>query len=130
MPFDPNIPLEFTLADAAQMRAQFNGLKDLIDAVSGITAVQVDGVTTLPAGSQATVSLQLTGNTLHFTFGIPEGPPGSQGEPGIQGPPGTNAPNSNAVSTLGQGADGSYNQTQMQALLDKMDELINALRVV
>jgi hypothetical protein len=32
------------------------------------------------------------------------------------------------VSTLGQTADGSYNQSQMQSLLDKMDELINVLR--
>ena len=36
--------------------------------------------------------------------------------------------NSNGVSTLGQGADGSYNQTQMQDLINKVDELINALR--
>jgi len=32
------------------------------------------------------------------------------------------------VSTLGQGADGSYNQSQMQDLINKVDELINALR--
>jgi hypothetical protein len=36
--------------------------------------------------------------------------------------------NSNGVSTLGQGADGSYNQSQMQDVLNKLDELINALR--
>jgi hypothetical protein len=36
--------------------------------------------------------------------------------------------NSNAVSTLGQGADGNYNQGQMQDVLNKLDELINALR--
>ena len=36
--------------------------------------------------------------------------------------------NTNAVGTLGQGADGSYNQSQMQAVLDKLDELINAMR--
>lgn len=36
--------------------------------------------------------------------------------------------NSNGVSPLGQSADGSYNQMQMQAVLDKLDELINALR--
>lgn len=32
------------------------------------------------------------------------------------------------MSTLGQGADGSYNQIQMQDVLSKLDELINALR--
>ena len=35
---------------------------------------------------------------------------------------------SNSVSTLGQSADGNYNQTQMQDVLNKLDELINALR--
>jgi hypothetical protein len=32
------------------------------------------------------------------------------------------------VSTLGQGADESYNQSQMQDVLNKLDELIKALR--
>lgn len=36
--------------------------------------------------------------------------------------------NSNSVSTLNQGADGSYQQWQMQDVLNKLDELINALR--
>ncbi|MBL9114402.1 MAG: hypothetical protein JNJ83_05295 [Verrucomicrobiaceae bacterium] len=36
--------------------------------------------------------------------------------------------NSNSVSTLNQGADSSYNQTQMQDVLNKLDELINVLR--
>ena len=32
------------------------------------------------------------------------------------------------VGTLGMGADGSYNQSQMQDLINKVDELIHALR--
>ena len=36
--------------------------------------------------------------------------------------------NSNGVSMLGQTADASYNQSQMQDVLNKLDELINALR--
>ena len=36
--------------------------------------------------------------------------------------------NSNGVATLSQGANGGYDQTQMQQVLDKIDELINALR--
>jgi hypothetical protein len=32
------------------------------------------------------------------------------------------------VSTLGQGAASSYDQNQMQNVLDKIDELINVLR--
>ena len=40
----------------------------------------------------------------------------------------TTSNNSNAVGTLSAGADSSYNQSQMQSVLDKLDELINALR--
>ena len=36
--------------------------------------------------------------------------------------------NSNAVNTLGMGADGGYNPSQMQDLINKVDELITALR--
>ena len=36
--------------------------------------------------------------------------------------------NSNGVSTLSQSASGSYDQNQMQNVLDKIDELINSLR--
>jgi capsid protein len=36
--------------------------------------------------------------------------------------------NTNGVNPLSQSADSSYNQTQMQDLLNKLDELINALR--
>jgi hypothetical protein len=36
--------------------------------------------------------------------------------------------NSNAVTTLNQGASSEYDQTQMQQVMDKLDELINALR--
>ena len=38
--------------------------------------------------------------------------------------------NTNGVATLGLSADGSYQQWQMQQLMDKIDELINALRRV
>ena len=36
--------------------------------------------------------------------------------------------NSNGVATLSQGANGGYDPGQMQAVLDKLDELITALR--
>ena len=41
---------------------------------------------------------------------------------------GTTSSNSNAVATLGATADSNYNQGQLQLVLDKLDELINALR--
>lgn len=36
--------------------------------------------------------------------------------------------NSNSVGTLNQSADSSYNSSQIQDLINKVDELINALR--
>jgi hypothetical protein len=83
-----------------------DGLKDLIDAV--------------PAG--------------------PPGPEGAQGPPGPAGPPGevttvaldaaiaTTSSNSNAVATLGETADSSYNQPQMQNVINKVDELLTVMR--
>ena len=243
--FDPTLPQEGTPLDAVQMRSQLNGLKALIDAILTVTAAQVDGVNTLPPNSPANASVTVSGNTLHFTFEIPQGlegpmgqpgppfaqavvdsvntvdpgtpaavgvsfdgtnvrftfdiprgndgaagsngsdgaqgppfaqavvdavntlpagsnaavnvsfdgtnvrftfdiPQGSNGSDGAQGPPGEVSQvdlnnglqnnlsqcsnNSNGVSTLNQGADSNYNQTQMQDVLNKLDELITALR--
>lgn len=194
--FDPNLPLPNANITSAVLRGQFNGLKDLIDALPGVTAAVVDGVNTLPPGSAAAVNVSLSGSTLHFSFDLPQGNDGAQGQQGndgSQGPPfaqamvdgvntlppgssanvsvsfdGTNvhftfgipqgndgatgaqgppgevsqtdlnngllnnlsqcSSNSNGVSTLSQGADGSYNPSQMQDVLNKLDELINALR--
>ena len=88
MPYDPNLPQEHTLIDAAQMRGQLTGLKDLIDALSSITAAQVDGVTTLNPGDPASVTLSVSGSTLHFSFGIPSGQEGQAGPTGGVGPTG------------------------------------------
>ena len=137
MAFDPNLPQENTPVDAAQMRSQLNGLKSLIDAVPTITGAVVDSVTTLPAGSTAQVNASVSGGVLHLAFGIPVGDPGA---PGPQGDPGpvnfgdlaaaiqTTSTNSNQVATLNQQADGNYNFSQLQQVMDKLDELINALR--
>ena len=82
--FDPNLPQENTLADAVQMRSQLNGLKALIDAILTVTAAQVDSTNTLPQGSPANASVNVLGNTLHFTFEIPQGQDGAQGPPFAQ----------------------------------------------
>jgi len=108
MPFDPNLPQENTLADAVQMRAQFNGLKDLIDAVPGITDAVVDSVTTVGPGEPATVTLSIVGTVLHLSVALPEGQPGLQGLPGEPGGAGAEGaaavvavtvPGTNAVGT-------------------------------
>jgi hypothetical protein len=106
MPFDPNQPAENSPLSSAVMRSQLTSLKTLIDAV--------------PAG--------------------PPGPEGAQGPPGPAGPPGevttvdlnaaiaTTSSNSNAVSLLGEIADSSYNQPQIQNLINKVDELLTVMR--
>ncbi|MDZ4404885.1 collagen-like protein [Prosthecobacter sp.] len=87
MPYDPTLPQAGTEIDAVQMRAQLNGLKELIDAIQSINAAIVDGTNTLPTGTPAQVVLEVTDGTLHFIFGIPTGP---QGETGSNGAPGSN----------------------------------------
>ena len=82
--FDPNLPQEGTPLDAVQMRSQLNGLKAIIDAILTVSAAQVDGVNTLPPSTPANASVSVVGNTLHFTFEIPQGQEGPMGQ---QGPP-------------------------------------------
>ena len=66
MPFDPTKPQEHTLEDAAEMRAQFNGLKELIDAI--------------PAGPPGPAGADGKDGA--------DGQPGPPGADGPQGPPG------------------------------------------
>ncbi len=128
-PFDPNLPQENTSVDAVQMRAQFTGRKDIIDALN-----------TLDLGKPTAVSVNFDGSNVRFTFGIPRGNDGGEGQQGIQGPPGevTNATlanaisgtssNTNAVSTLGLAVSDPPTQGEMQTIVNKIDELILALR--
>ncbi len=139
MPFDPNIPAQNAELTSALFRGQFTGLKDLIDAIQGgITNVVVDTVNTLPAGSPPDVGVSLSGTELHFSFGIPQGQDGATGQPGevsltdlnnaTQNTLGQTSSNSNGVGNLSMNADPAYDQNQMQAVMQKLDELINALR--
>ena len=96
----------------------------------------VDGVTTLPSGYDATVTVSFDGTNVHFAFGIPQGAAGVQGEQGIQGPPGEvtlaelnnsisgTSANSNAVATL----DTPFANPDDETLRVKMNELLTALR--
>ena len=84
MPFDPAWPQNGQNIDADRFRDQFAGIIDLIGSGSGVNAAQVDGVNTLPPSSPANASVSIIGNTLHFTFEIPQG---QEGPVGQQGPP-------------------------------------------
>ena len=135
MPFDPAQPADNSPLSSQVMRTQLTSLKALIDAILTITAAQVDGVNTLPPGNPASVSLSVIGNTLHFTFDIPQGEVGPMGEVttndmnnAISNAITGTSNNTNGVSTLGQSADYNYNQSQMQDVLNKLDEFINAAR--
>ena len=150
MPYDPTKPVNGTLVDADFLRDQFHGMKDLIDAVPGITAVQVDAVNTLPAGQPASVTASIVSGVLHLAFDIPSGNDGSQGQPGNNGndgqmgPPGqqgevTNAAlataiaatsaNSNAVATLDTPfINDPPTLADMETMRAKINELLLAMR--
>jgi hypothetical protein len=158
MPFDPTYPPTNALIESAPMRSQFNGLKDLIDAMPGVTSAQVVSVTTLPPGSQATAVVSLVGTELHFSFAMPEGATGAQGEqgspgsagsngndgaPGQQGPQGVPGEvtlsdlNSAVLNTLSQTSNNSnavdelpnaFSDPDVEALRLRFNQLINALR--
>jgi hypothetical protein len=141
MAFDPTKPAANSPNSSAEMRAQLNGLKDLIDAIATISTAVVDGVSTLQPGDPATVSVSVTGNTLHFTFGIPQGHDGQQGPQGLPGEVTQtdlnnaeqnmlmqSSANSNGVGSIAMNADVNYDHNQLQAVINKLDELINALR--
>jgi hypothetical protein len=142
--FDPNLPVPNANASSAVLRSQFNGLKALIDAISAVTAAQVDSVSTLPAGSPASVNVSVTGNTLHFTFELPQGQEGAPGQEGPQGIPGEvsqtdlsnglqntlsqTSANTNTVNVMPFGAPADYQPLVFQEVINKVNELINALR--
>ena len=111
MPFDPTKPAANSPNSSAEMRAQLNGLKDLIDAVSGVTSAQVDGVTTVNPTDPAAVGVSVVGSTLHLTFAIPRGQDGQTGSPGGQGSPGND------------GATGAQGPPFASALVDSVTTL-------
>ena len=90
----------------------------------------IGGVSTLNPGENAWVTLSFDGANVTFFFGIPRGIDGQSGltqqqlDNAILG----TSRNSNNVPTLNQTADANYNPSQMQTVMNKIDELINALR--
>ena len=138
MPFDPAKPAFGSPDSSAEMRAQLNGLKDIIDAIPAgppgpqgppFASAVVDGVTTLNPGDAATVAVNFDGTNVHFTYGIPrgaDGPIGSDGAPGevsnaaLAAAIATTSANTNAVATL----DTPFADPDMEALRQKLNETI------
>jgi len=102
MSYDPTYPPQNAEIESAPLRAQFNGLKDFIDALNVILAAQVDAVNTINFNEPATATVNLVGNTLHFSFDIPRGGVGAPGQDGTPGPPFAQAL-VDAVNTLDPG---------------------------
>ena len=90
----------------------------------------IGGVTTLNAGDSAWVTVSFDGTNVQFFFGIPRGIDGASGvtpqvlDTAISG----TSRKSNNVPTLNQTADADYNPSQMQMVMNTMNDLINALR--
>ena len=133
MSFDPSKPAGGTPLSSAEIRAQLTALKALIDAVPSVTGAAVDSVT---IGSGTSVNVTLAAGVLHFDFLLQPGPPGEVTQAQLSNDlsntanqamlntlPQTSA-NSNNVSTLNV----SSGDFTVQAVIDKINELINALR--
>lgn len=91
MPFDPSLPAPNSPLESQVIRDQLQALFVLINNIVTVTAAQVDSTNTLPPGAPANASVSVVGNTLHFSFDIPQGNdgmPGTNGSDGSQGPPG------------------------------------------
>ena len=139
MPFDPLKPADLSPLSAAEMRSQLTALHDAITALPAVTQAGVDNTTTGSPGSSAAASVSLSGGVLHFNFDVPQGQQGPTGEVSqsqlsndlvnsqnaavLTTLPLTSA-NSNGVGTLGV----SSGDFTVQTLIDKLNELINALR--
>ena len=144
MPFDPSLPAPNSPLESQVVRDQLQALFNLINQIGAVTAAQVDSVSTLPAGSPASVNVSVTGNTLHFTFELPQGQEGAPGQEGPQGIPGEvsqtdlsnglqntlmqTSANTNTVNIMPFGAPADYQPLVFQEVINKVNELINALR--
>ena len=150
--YDPTLPVDHTKATAAQVRGQFAGLKELIDALAAgtITAAEVDAVNTIAPGTPASVGVSVIGNSPHLTFSLPQGndgvpgPPGINGNDGQQGPPGQPGEVSNAaLASAIFGTSANTNSvdalhtpftndppslTDMETLRAKINEMLLAMR--
>ena len=154
MPFDPTLPVNSTKVRAAELRGQFNGLKDLIDAIpagppgqDGSSGPQGNTGETGPIGPQGLEGQQGPSGGSPGPPGLP-GNDGATGSQGPQGSPGevsmgqlngvidavvitmtaNSSANTNGVNTLDILVSDPPAQAEVQAIVAKLNELILALR--
>ena len=135
------------------MRAQLVALFDLIQSLPAgpagppgppgpsVATALIDGVNTLPPGANATVDCTFDGAGVHFTFGVPAGVNGTDGSNGQPGEV-SNMDMANAINNAVNGTSNNTNgvplldlmvndpptQTDLQQVVNKLNELIMALR--
>ncbi|HEY6168877.1 MAG TPA: hypothetical protein VI454_12615 [Verrucomicrobiae bacterium] len=108
MAYDPNLPQENTLADAAQMREQLNGLHDEITAIpKGDPGDKGD------KGEQGETG--------------PIGPPGEVTQAALDAGIADTAKNINAISTLVWEPNDPPTADDLRTIRDKINEVINGL---
>ena len=107
MPFNPNLPIEASPLDAAEMRNQFNGLKDEIDARA--TNDQLNDVSTnlLADLDQKASTAALTDGLNTLTAQTPS--------------------NVDGVEALALTVSDPPTQAEMQAVVDRLNDLITGL---
>ena len=126
------------------MRAQLTALNDRIDAIpagpSGppgpvgpaFSNIQIGTVTTATPGTPASASVSVFGNNVELSFTIPAGEPGSgvsstDVSNAIAAEISSTARNPNMVSMLGISISNPPTQAELQAVVDKVNELIGSL---
>jgi hypothetical protein len=141
--FDPTKPANTSPISSAELRNQFNGLKDLIDAVpAGPPGV---GIVNIHDDGTGRAIIELSDGTSYGPYTIANGPPGANGAdgaPGPQGPPGADGEVTyNYLSTqlynyvrkpssldyLTGGVSDPPTQAEVQAMYDKINAIIAVL---
>lgn len=153
MPYDPTRPMNDTVVDADELRAQFHGLKELVDAVPAgpqgapgpkgdkgdrgeagvagatgeagppLASAVVDAVTTLDPGLPATVTSSFDGTEVHLRFALPRGETGPAGADGSNGSDGPAGPTGAAGNDGAPGATGAQGPPFASAAVDAVTTL-------
>ena len=119
MPFNPSLPAANSSVRSAELRDQFNALKELIDELpAGVTQEQLtDAVNSLQASineSFATVQQDLETTASNLTTEIETVRTAS-------------ANNVDGINILDLGVSNPPTQQDVQSIVDKLNELINGL---
>jgi hypothetical protein len=136
MSFDPTKPVNGSLIVAAELRGQFTGLKDLIDAIppslpgppgekgdkgdtgdQGPTGAEGRSVVNVYDDGSGRAIVLMSDGTTYGPFTIASGPPGNDGPPGPQGPMGE-ATMGDITNAVNNAVAGTSNNSNAVTILD------------